>query len=155
MCISVLYLDHSVVSNRVLLSFHISEITRLQSGLHFEFRREVVGRIKIQFVGNLLDDHVGSAQQFLGTLQFQVLLVECRRDARIFLEEFAEGGIAYSQLLGYLLYGHISFHFTSHNQARAVYHVNMLAVLAPLYVALKRIHHANQMVHNTYFQKVA
>ena len=81
------------------LSGGVSEIGWLHAGLILEFGREIIRGFEIEAVGYFLDALIGGRQQFLGSLQFQSLLIECRSEAGIFLEELAERRIADAQFL--------------------------------------------------------
>ena len=83
----------------IFLSGGVSEIGWLHAGLILEFSREIIRGFEIEAVGYFLDALIGGRQQFLGSLQFQSLLIECRSEAGIFLEELAERRIADAQFL--------------------------------------------------------
>src|SRR5574344_1670413 len=96
---------------------------------YFEFGGEVIGRIEIELISYFLDAHICGGEQFLGTLEFQVLLIVSWTDARIFLEQFTEVAVTYPLFLCYLLYGEIALQCFTYAQTGSVYHIHMALVL--------------------------
>ena len=82
-------------------------------------------------------------------LQFEVLLVEGRRQTGVFLEQLTEIGVARAKLGSYLLHGYLLFHTVAYAQACLVYHVHVSALAAKFHLALERVHQAEQVVHHT------
>ena len=81
----------------------IPQLTGLPSRLELEFCREIVWRLKVELVGYFFNAHICSGEQFLGTLQTQILLIGGRRQTRMLLEELTEVRVADTQFLGHLL----------------------------------------------------
>ena len=115
--------------------------------LGLELAGEIVGRVKVEAIGYLLDAHVCGREQFLGPLQAQVLLVQCGRHARVFLEKFTEIGIARPQFCGNLMHGDFRFHSLAYHDACLGNHLHIASTPVELHVALQRIHQSQQVVH--------
>ena len=67
----VLQMDNSFV----VLSGLLAEVAGLLPCLGLKLRGEIVGTLEIELICNLLDGEVGGAEQFLGSLYLQRLLV--------------------------------------------------------------------------------
>ena len=74
------------------------------------------------------------------------MLVECWRDARKLLEEFAQVAVAHTKVFGYLLYGKVLLQRLPDTQSRKVYHVHTVMVLAKLYAPFQSVHQSHKVV---------
>ena len=130
------------------LSRHISEIRWLHAGLILEFGREIIRRFEVKPIGNLLDALVGGREEFLGALQSQRLLIHGWCHASVFLEEFAETGVADAQFLCDILDGDGFFQGFSNAESSFIDKVHVLSVFIEHDVSLQRVHGSDEMVHD-------
>ena len=128
----------------------LSKLTRFSSRLEFKLRREIVWRFEIESVGYFFYAQIRRTQQFLCTLQAQLLLIGSRRQSCMLLEQFAEVRIANPQLLGHLLNGQRALQRLTYTQTSTVHHIHMrLVSTLQLDITLQGIHHSNQVIHQS------
>ena len=108
--------------------------------------REVVGRLEVEAIGYLLDAVICRGEQFLGSLQFQGLLIERRGEACMFLEQFSEGRIADAQFLRDFLDGEVSLQGLPDFKACPIDDIDVLGIFVQNHVALQGVHQTDEVV---------